>query len=541
MALWLEVRSVLDERTGFTGRSWVALDRSEHRQGREGGPDAFHDPIKPALFPDDALRRDLQDAVGRQELVVEYQPVVRLRDGVVVGAEALVRWDHPVHGRLGPDRFIPLAEQTSVIRDIGAFVIDDVCAHAARWRDLRPETTFGVAVNVSAAQLVDASLPDRVRDALRRHHLDPASITLELTESMLMDRSIIFERRLAALKAIGVRMAMDDFGSGYSSLGRLKKIPLDVIKIDRSFVTGAAADPENAAIVRSVVDLAAAFGVDVIAEGVETAEDARAALAAGCPEAQGFLWSAAVPPSEIDRLLTRQFDPVPSVASTDDGPERFHAYTDALRTVQHELATPLAVLNCSVAVLDDHGAIERDVHDGIIRSTRRLSRIVEALGMLDDLDRGTLSVAAHADDMVDIVRGAATEVAMQTDRRIEICAPPAVPVRCDGPLVTQAVVNLLTNAVKYSPDRSPVTVRIIEGGASDVTIEVADEGPGVPLHRLGTIWRKFGRLDHSVPGSGIGLYLARGIARAHGGNVRYRAGEPSGSVFCLELPSSSSD
>ncbi|HSP03040.1 MAG TPA: EAL domain-containing protein [Acidimicrobiales bacterium] len=255
------------------------------------------------------LRSELSMAIERDQLSVEFQPVVRLADGMMVSVEALVRWRHPTYGTLSPDVFIPLAEQTPVIHDIGTFVLETACRHAARWHALRPQLPLTVAVNLSASQLADATLPHRLHAILAHHGLHPSAITLELTESMLVDLNRGRER-LTQLKAVGVRIAMDDFGTGYSSLSRLKDLPLDVIKFDRSFITGIGQSPNDAAIVRTVVSLADVLGLDVIAEGVETERDARALLATGCSLGQGYLWSASLRPEAIDDALRRSFPAV---------------------------------------------------------------------------------------------------------------------------------------------------------------------------------------------------------------------------------------
>ncbi len=276
----------------------------------------FEDAFRDAMLDRVALQRDLRGATARGEFVVEYQPVVRLRDGVVVGAEALVRWQHPRLGLLGPDAFIPLAESTGLIHEIGAAVISNVCRHAARWWALRPETPMHIAVNVSAAQLGDERLACQLRTELERWALPPSLVVIELTESMVMDqdRDGLPFSALEALKALGVGIAVDDFGTGYSSLARLKDLPLDVLKIDRSFVRDLSSCPEDASIVATVISLAEALGLDVVAEGVETEAHRDALARLGCPVGQGYLWSRSVPAEVMDELLSRPFpaaDPEP--------------------------------------------------------------------------------------------------------------------------------------------------------------------------------------------------------------------------------------
>jgi EAL domain-containing protein (putative c-di-GMP-specific phosphodiesterase class I) len=223
------------------------------------------------------------------ELRAVYQPKVRLCDGSVAGAEALVRWDHPERGVVSPGEFIPVAEQSGLILPIGRWMLTEACAEGARLGDLdgRPSR---ISVNVSARQFADPSLVADVESALSDSGLPPERLQLELTESILihdLDAGVELVRRL---KDLGVSVALDDFGKGYSSLSYLKALPIDVIKIDRSFVSGLPDCREDLAIVSAVISFAGALGMDVLAEGVETQAHVDALLDLGCEHAQGFLF-----------------------------------------------------------------------------------------------------------------------------------------------------------------------------------------------------------------------------------------------------------
>ncbi|MFP5321915.1 MAG: EAL domain-containing protein [Acidimicrobiia bacterium] len=480
------------------------------------------------------LRAELARAVVAGELVVEYQPIVRMADGSVVGAEALVRWDHPTEGLLPPDRFIPLAEQTFLVHEIGAIVLEDACASAARWRDLRPEEPVSVAVNLSPAQLGDDRLADRVASVLGRHALDPATLTLELTESMAMDPSGVAGRQMARLRALGVRIAIDDFGTGYSSLGRLKALPLDEVKIDRSFVSGVTADPEDLSIVRTIVSLAEAVGVAVVVEGVERRAEAEALLAVGCTVGQGFLWSRPVPADVLDDLLRQPVGPPLSPVGVDDPPVEGGS-ADALRLLVHELAGPLAALNLSLASRDEPGVLPEPAVEAIERTVERVAHLVSHLDLLDRVDRGTLRPNRSDVDVSAMVQRVAGDLGGGDRRAVSVDADGALVAPVDAHLVELAVTNLVANALKYSPRDTPIDVGVRADG-DGFAVEVHDRGPGIPAAQVGTAWRKFGRVHHGAPGAGIGLYLARGIARAHGGDVRYRARPGGGSTFVLQLP-----
>ena len=243
----------------------------------------------------------LREAIDQEQLAIAYQPEVLLRDGRLVGAEALLRW-HPdtrvgADDGLPPADFIAVAEETGLIVPLGGWVVRQACRHMARWREIAPDRApQNVSVNLSGRQLARPELPDVVEEALSEAGLPPSGLCLEITESVLMDDIDVAVSALKALKAIGVEIAVDDFGTGYSSLAHLRRFPVDVLKIDHSFVAGLGRNPEDAAIVRAVLALARTLELGVVAEGVERAEQLYELRALGCERAQGHLFS--VPLSE---------------------------------------------------------------------------------------------------------------------------------------------------------------------------------------------------------------------------------------------------
>jgi EAL domain-containing protein (putative c-di-GMP-specific phosphodiesterase class I) len=232
-----------------------------------------------------------------------YQPVVDLADGHVRGFEALLRWSSPTLGPVPPDRFVRVAEELGLIDRIGAWVLAEACATAASWRREPNGCGLTVAVNVSPLQLADPGLPGVVARALAESGLPPSGLTLEVTETALMSDPVRAAQSLSALRATGVRVALDDFGIGHSSLGYLRQFDVDVLKIDRSFVAEIGQDGELPAILRGMVDLGHALDLEIVAEGIEHEGQRRALLGAGCERAQGYLFSRPVPPEEVRRLL----------------------------------------------------------------------------------------------------------------------------------------------------------------------------------------------------------------------------------------------
>ena len=250
---------------------------------------------------------ELRTAIERGELRVHYQPVVSLTTGGVMGAEALVRWEHPVHGLMGPMEFIPVAEESGLIDAIGRWVLDAACRQAVEWHHSHPDRPpLGVSVNLSVRQLADRELTGVVRNALEATGLDPACLSLELTEGALVEGTREVAGALTELKGLGVMLALDDFGTGYSSLGSLRDLPFDAIKLDRTFVERLGADQVDNAIVSAVVALAQTMKLRVIAEGIETEEQLAVVKALGCHLAQGFYFSRPVLAEELGRMLAER-------------------------------------------------------------------------------------------------------------------------------------------------------------------------------------------------------------------------------------------
>jgi EAL domain-containing protein (putative c-di-GMP-specific phosphodiesterase class I) len=256
-----------------------------------------------------AIRRldievDLRRSIGVGDFRVHYQPIVDLTDGRIIGTEALLRWDHPTKGLVGPDQFIPVAEETGLIVPLGGWVLAEACLQVKLFQE-RDErwSALTMSVNLSAGQINQRGIVELVKSALANSGLRPDYLELEITESALMSDAAAAVKILGMLKDLGVRLSIDDFGTGYSSLSYLKRFPVDVLKIDRSFVDGLGQDPEDSAIVAAVVSLARAMQLDAIAEGVETDIQQAALLELGCARGQGYHFARPLPATNIDVLL----------------------------------------------------------------------------------------------------------------------------------------------------------------------------------------------------------------------------------------------
>ncbi len=251
------------------------------------------------------IETELRVALRESQLFVEYQPQVRLKDGCVVGVEALVRWRHPEHGVIPPGDFIPVAEDCGLIVKLGRQVLSESCRQLAEWTKQMPGRSLAMTVNVSPRQIAEADFITELRQVLADTGIDPSSLCLEVTESVMMSARQEVIEVLEKVRQLGVFIAIDDFGTEHSSLSRLRDMPAEVLKIDRSFIDGLSSEPGDTAIVSSILSLAYAMGKHTIAEGVEKREQAAMLLRMGCEVAQGYFFSRPVAAGKIAPLLAQ--------------------------------------------------------------------------------------------------------------------------------------------------------------------------------------------------------------------------------------------
>jgi diguanylate cyclase (GGDEF)-like protein len=283
----------------------VAVGRAK-RRGR-GRVEVFDDAMRAAAPWHQATEHELRDAIAGGQLRLVYQPIVTLADGELVGVEALVRWQHPSRGLLTPVDFIGLAEESGLTVPLGAWVLEEACRQAAEWRRVREaDRPLTLNVNVSVQQVGDDGWPQAVGAVLAATGLPPSRLVLEITESILMHDSEASSARLGRLRELGVRLAIDDFGTGYSSLAYLRHMPVDFLKIDKSFVDGVTGDPHESALARAVVKLASTLGLSAIAEGIEHRSQAELLKALGCRYGQGYWLGMPQSPEAITERLKGQ-------------------------------------------------------------------------------------------------------------------------------------------------------------------------------------------------------------------------------------------
>ncbi|MBN3752059.1 EAL domain-containing protein [Paraburkholderia sp. Tr-20389] len=254
-----------------------------------------------------ALEACMRTAIERRELRLAYQPCLDAQTGALVSVEGLLRWTHPQLGAVTPAQFIPIAEETRLIIPIGAWVIDEACRQLARWRDAEMGE-LRMSINLSAIQLRDADLVETLRHSLATHGVAPQRLELEITETVLMDSAENYLDAIRAIRALGVKLSLDDFGTGYSSLSYLNRFPLDRLKIDRAFVRDMLDAPADLAVIKAIIELGHELGLRVVAEGVESEDEANTLRSIGCDELQGFLYSAALSADELETWAEQRIE-----------------------------------------------------------------------------------------------------------------------------------------------------------------------------------------------------------------------------------------
>ena len=294
----------LDDPTELMQAADVAM-YSAKAHGK-GGYEVYEPGLQAAIVRRLAWTADLQRAVQRREFVVHYQPIVSLIGGSPVGLEALVRWSHPEHGLLLPQEFISLAEDTGLVVPLDRWVLKEACVQTREWQFCHPDARrLWVSVNISARHFQDEDLVEDVLAALRESDLDPQFLVLEITEGVFVQEAESVIERMSALKALGIRFAIDDFGTGYSSLSYLRRFPIDILKLDKSFVDDIAVSAEDGALAETIVQLGKNLHLQTIAEGIEHAPQLEALRALGCQLGQGFYFTKGLQAREIDELFFR--------------------------------------------------------------------------------------------------------------------------------------------------------------------------------------------------------------------------------------------
>jgi len=253
------------------------------------------------LATEQALRRGIE----RDEFLLHFQPIIDLRSGAILGAEALLRWNHPESGLLGPAKFLAVAEESGLLQPLGSWVLQEACRQAVSWTVTEDGKPVDVFVNISAGQLSDPGLVDEVRLVLETSGIAPERLLLEVTEGTLMADAAATSKVLEALRALGVRIAVDDFGTGYSSLSYLTRLPVDLLKVDQSFVFGIGHRSGDQEVTAAIVALAHTLGMQAVAEGVETAEQLAELRALGCDMAQGYRFSAPLCAADFAEVISR--------------------------------------------------------------------------------------------------------------------------------------------------------------------------------------------------------------------------------------------
>jgi len=510
--------------------------------------EVFDDALRNKTLMRLRLQQDLKHAVDRRQLRLYYQPIFEIATGQLAGFEALIRWQHPELGLLGPDRFIDLAERTLRMASVGSWVLRNACGQLAEWQRSHPDLALTMSLNLSAHQLSDPRLPDLIGEILDETGVLPGRLSLEMTESVVMEDAPATGQALHALRALGIRLAIDDFGTGYSSLAYLKRFPVDHLKIDRSFVAGLTRDPEDTVIVDSIIHLASRLGLEVVAEGVETEAQLAELARLSCRYGQGYLWSRPALPADASELIDQALQgafrhqvALPGAELVPAGQSASRQVDDTVSMLAHELRTPVHVIRGFADLMRadlESGSAEAlaESIETIRHQTGRMEALVASLDDARAIDEGTLQLDRQPLELAALVQRTVNHIEGDLRGHTVDCGPlPAVTVHADENRIEQILTNLLKNAAKFSPEGAPIRVALEERG-TEVSLHVVDRGPGVPADRIGGLFRKFSRLGSLRGGNGLGLYLSRGFALAHGGELRYRRADTGGADFVLTLP-----
>lgn len=526
---------------------------------------AFDEALAQRIGRNRRLRADLHDVVARGELDVHYGPIVALPSEDLIRFEARVRWHHPRLGLLDASQFLHLAEQTGDVVPIGTWVLHRACDQVARWHRARPDVPVGVTVNVSPRLVATPGFATRVTGMLHACALAASSLCLRIDAGVPPDELDALASVLRQLRAAGVRLTARNLASE-PMMAVLRRAPLDHVTLDRRSVAGLGVDPVDTALVEALVGLGNTLGLVVVAEGVTTPEQRDLLVALGCGAAQGPLWSDPVPTHTATAVIAaaahpaagagpwspawqplRRPDPgAPGQAPTSRAGHAPDATRPVIAYLAHELRNPLQTVQSFVELLRDRigdDAAPSDDADsgpealaGIERGLSRLERLVGSLRDVTDIQDRSLSLHRATADVADLVRRlVADQAGALAGRPVTVHADGPATAVVDADRVAQVLTNLLANAAKFSPPGAPIDISV-DGAATAVAVHVVDRGPGIPARQALDVFRPFVTFDASRRGMGLGLFLARGIAEAHGGELRYRRASTGGAEFVLVLP-----
>lgn len=540
-------------------------------EARRQGPQAivvFDDELARRTSQRRRLRTDLQGVVARGELDVRYQPIVALPSERLIRLEARICWRHPRLGTLDASQFLDLAEETGDVVSFDLWMLHRACDQLARWRQARPEVPMAVAVNVSARVVTTPGFAERVTGMLQAISLPSSSLCLRVDAGVPTQELDAITSALRQLRRAGVRLTARNLGND-AIAAVLRVVRPDFVSLDGRSVARLGVEPVDTALVEALIGAGRRLGLVAVAEGVATPEQRDNLVALGCGAAQGPLWTDPLSTDAAGVLLeatsagsgadqwSTAWRPLSRIGTGDeprhpDGmPDRTRDYGPVFAYLSHEFRTPLQVVQSFVELLRDRVADDpvgppgaagsgTEALAGIERSVSRMEGLVSSLNDVTDIDDRSLKLHCSAVDVAGLVRQlVADQKDMLADRVITVDAANPTMAVIDADRVAQALTNLLANAGKFSPPGASIDVTVV-GDASTIAVHVVDRGPGIPLQRVPDSFRPFVTFDASHRGVGLGLYLARGMAEAHGGELHYRRAHTGGAEFILVLPATAS-
>ncbi len=482
-------------------------------------------------FDTERLLDDLPGAIENGEIYVRYQPKLDLRSGDLCGVEALARWRHPTYGEIGPDQFIPPAEESGLIVPLTYKVLELALRDSRLWDDTMADGSL--AINISPILLIDLTLPDRILGALESHGFDPNRLILEVTETVATVHENTATDVLTRLRIKGIRLSIDDFGTGSSSLIKLYRLPYSELKIDKSFVMDAGSNAEAATIVKATISLAHDLGLETVAEGIEDAETLSWLVDLGCDFGQGYYFS---PPLDASEMVAWNED-----RKTDEMRlhELIRSKDEFIASISHELRTPLTAVVGFAELLQEVGPdISPEDLEEMISSINEnafdMSNVVEDLLVAARSKTGELHVTRESVNLAKQLAQVVAKWHEAMDVEIELDSKPVFALADPG-RIRQILRNLIANAVLYGGNNIQVRMH---AHPTRVLIQVRDDGPGIPDQDRETIFDPYKR-SHTTPGRtgsiGLGLFVSRTLARLMDGDLTYTYDHEI-SIFEVTLP-----
>ncbi|WP_102346543.1 EAL domain-containing protein [Bacillus sp. Marseille-P3661] len=495
------------------------------------------------------MEMDLRKAIDRNELILHYQPKVNIKTGKIVGAEALIRWNHPEWGLVSPGNFIPLAEETGLIVPIGEWAIKTACKQNKIWHSIGLEMVM--SVNLSIKQFTHSNLVDIVKSILEEIELPPYLLELEITESMMADINNTITT-LYALKKLGVKMSIDDFGTGFSSLNYLSYFPVDLLKIDQSFIRALNNNENGKTIVETIISMAHKLNVEVVAEGVETKDQLQFLENHQCDIGQGYFFNRPVPAQEfenifqvtrvkeeeiitkqaIDEVENIQGEPIQQSKLNTSHNEKLDVVGKLAAGIVHEIRNPLTAIMGFIQLLEQ-GNNKQEYFRLIRASFNDIEKFIDKLLIIANpqpIGQRTIHIKPLMESVIEEIRDTRNLDKIRINQKYENFIQP---ITCDVKQIKKVFLHVITNSIEALADGGEVKIHVLSAGRY-VLIRISDNGNGMSKERLEKLGEPY--FINNEKGTGLGMALCYRIISQHNGMIYVNSLEGKGTVVELRLP-----